>query len=116
MSAMVARLDQPAEVKRFARRAGDGEAGVKKVDLGEIPLEMAKVQLGTALKKTIDRSGSAYKDFGDPGLVSRAVAGEVPGWLARAWQRKKTRRELLIALAEGSDGVAKARTEITFDE
>jgi hypothetical protein len=64
-------------------------------NLPEIPLQMAKAQIGAALKKTIQRTDSVLKDFGDSSLVDRFCKGDVPSVFARAWARKETRRELI---------------------
>jgi urease alpha subunit len=63
---------------------------------------MAKCQIGAALRKSIARTNSVLKDFGDPSLVRRVCDGDVPSVIARAWQRADTRRELVKALAEES--------------
>jgi hypothetical protein len=84
------------------RLESEGEPRIQKVDLAEIPLEMAKCQIGAALKKTIARTDSVLKDFGDPSQVKRVCDGDVPSVLARAWQRIETRREFVAALAEES--------------
>lgn len=87
----------PMEVKRFDEDQG---AKVKKVDVAEIPLEVAKAQIGRAVSKVIRRTDAVLKDFGDPGLVKRVCDGEVPSVIARAWQRRDRRREFLRALIE----------------
>lgn len=70
--------------------------------IGYIPLDMAKAQIGSALRQTIHGTGSALKEFGDPSHVNRVCDGEIPTVIARAWQRANTRRELVRALAEES--------------
>lgn len=79
---------------------------VQKVDratvLEDITLEMAKCHIGQALKKTISRTDSVLKDFGDPSQVKRVCDGDVSSVLARAFMRPDTRRELVRALAEES--------------
>ena len=103
--ALVNRLDTGAESK------------VQKLDdaakAAEIPLETAKAQIGRALKRTIARTDSVLKDFGDPSQVKRVCDGDVPTVIARAWQREATRREFVLALAEES-GLAEVTTTVTL--
>jgi hypothetical protein len=89
----------PAPVQRLE---GHGEPPVQKVDYVEIPLEMAKAQLGSALRTTIRVTGAALKEFGDPSQVNRVCDGDIPSVLARAWARPHTRKELIKALADAS--------------
>ncbi len=94
---MMARASLPEPVQRVEN---DGESAVQKVDLEEIPLHMAKAQIGKALHQSITRTDSPLKDFGDPSHVKRVCEGDVPSVIARAWQRADTREEFVIALAK----------------
>src|SRR5688572_27314527 len=81
------------------------KAGLNNVEIPEIPLQMAKVQLGRAFRDSVKRSDAAFKEFGDRGQMSRICAGderEIPNWLARAWARPETRKQLVMALASES--------------
>lgn len=93
----------PAPVQRLETK---GDARVQKVDTArnveEIPLEMAKAHIGSALRKTIARTDSVLKDFGDPSQVKRVCDGDVPSVIARAFMKAETRREFVRALAEES--------------
>lgn len=99
----------PMEVQRLEK---SGETGVQKVDVPEITLEMAKVQLGSAVRATLRRTDSSLKEFGDPSQVNRVCDGEVPTVLARVWARVDTRRALVIALADES-GLFDIHTQIS---
>lgn len=70
------------------------------MDLNEIPLQMAKAEIGRALHQSITVTDSALKDFGDPSHVKRVCEGDVPSVIARAWQRKDTRDAFVTALAK----------------
>ena len=90
----------PMEVRRVddqgeSRRPENGPR-----EFPEISLDMAKAQIGHALRITI--GGSALKEFGDPSQVKRVCDGEIPAPLARAWQRQDRRRAFVRALAEES--------------
>jgi hypothetical protein len=93
----------PSPVNRLDGPRPTGETAVQKLDSLQIPLEMAKAQIGKAFAKTIARSASVLKDFGDPSQVKRFCDGDVSTVLAKAWQKPETRRELVKALAEESD-------------
>lgn len=83
--------------------AGAGESRVKKIDGVEIPLEMAKAQLGRAFRRTVRSDIDVRsKSFGDPGQVSRLGSGDWPEPLINAWRRVESRRELLRNLARES--------------
>jgi hypothetical protein len=90
----------------------DGVAdGPGTIDGVEIPLHMAKAQIGSALRRAIKRTEAAMKEFGDSGQVTRFCDGDVPSVFARAWARPETRRELVTALAEAS-GFYEAETTL----
>lgn len=93
---------------------GSAQRGtVNGVDLDDIPLAMAKAQLGRAFRDSVEGSGGVFKEFGDKGRISRVCSGEdIPDWLARAWARRRTRRELVLALADES-GFFEARMQLT---
>jgi hypothetical protein len=94
------------------KRADDaGETTVRTIDGVEIPLHMAKAQIGSALRRAIKRTEAAMKEFGDSGQVTRFCDGDVPSVFARAWARPETRRELVTALAEAS-GFYEAETTL----
>lgn len=98
----------PVPVQRLEN--GD-EARVQKVDPIDIPLHMAKAQIGSALKDAMKRSDLALKDLGDPSHVRRVCEGDIPNVIARAWSKPETRREFVIALAEAS-GLAEVETTV----
>lgn len=88
----------PMEVQRLDA----ADTSVQKMDLDDVPLQMAKSDLGRALQRMITRTDSALKDFGDPSHVKRICDGEFPSVIARAWVREDTRLEFVLALADAS--------------
>lgn len=88
----------PAEVQRLDAPTKT----VQKMDLDAMALQMAKVALGGALHRSIKRTESALKEFGDPSHVQRVCEGDISSVIARAWARSDTRREFVLALAEAS--------------
>lgn len=79
-----------------------GESRVKKIDDLDIPLEMARAQLGRAFRRTVRASDLKSSAFGDVGQVSRLGSGDWPEPVVKAWQRSESRRELLRQLARES--------------
>ena len=94
----------PALVKGVA---DEGSGQVNKVDM---PMDQAQKAIGRAVGKAITRSGSALKEFGDKGQVSRWCQGENPN-LAKLWQREDVRRQFVLALAEES-GLAEVEVTV----
>lgn len=83
--------------------------------VSEMSLQDAKKQIGSAFRVGVKRSDAAFKEFGDSGQISRICAGderEIPNWLARAWVRDDTRKQLVMALADAS-GFFEARVQLT---
>lgn len=102
----------PMEVQRVDDANVLGESGGPKSgprDMPEMSLDMAKAQIGSALRQTI--RGDALKEYGDPSHVNRVCDGEIPGPLARAWQRPDRRLEFVRELAKAS-GLHVVRTVI----
>jgi len=79
---------------------GGGKTLSQNRDLPEIPLAMAKCQLGHTVRRAI--RGHSEKEFGDAAQVTRVCQGEVNSVMARVWARPETRREWITALAEES--------------
>jgi hypothetical protein len=102
MPESVTKLDGAREGQRLDRLPATAKAAIQKVDYAEIPLEIAKVQIGSALRTTIRVTGAALKEFGDPSQVNRVCDGDIPSVLARAWARPQTRKEFIKALADAS--------------
>lgn len=90
------------EGQRLDRLPTTAKAAIQKVDLVDIPLETAKLQVGAALRTTIRVTGSALKEFGDPSQVNRVCDGEIPSVIARMWARPQVRKELIKSLADAS--------------
>jgi hypothetical protein len=88
-SSEVQRLDETGE--SLSPKSGPRQ-------LPNISLEMAKAQIGNALRRTIQ--GDSLKEYGDPSHVRRVCNGDISEPLARAWAHR--RRELVQALAEES--------------
>jgi hypothetical protein len=92
----------PMEVKRLdGENISRPQNGLPR-ELPAISLQMAKAQIGGALRTTIHRTGASLKEFGDPSRVNRVCDGEIPEALARAWQAEDRRKEFVLALAEAS--------------
>jgi hypothetical protein len=96
------------EVKRVARPVEHRPDTDNKFDhdprLDEIPLEMARMNMGAAIGRGI--GGESLKAYGDPGMVSKVVAGEkVPDYLAKLYANEDARQRFALALLEGIDGV-----------
>jgi hypothetical protein len=100
MKPMVQSPLPPMEVKGLDGDQWARGSKVQKLDDASITLDMAKAQLGRAIQKTIFRTNSVLKDFGDPSRVKRVCEGDISEVFARAWQRHDRRREFLRALAE----------------
>lgn len=83
---------------RAAAQPGAGE----RFTLDEIPLHMAKAQLGCAVKTALTRTDSPMKEFGTPAVVDRLCRGELSDVLGRIWARPDTREEFLLALMKAS--------------
>jgi hypothetical protein len=81
-----------------AAQSGDGDG----FTLEQIPLTMAKAQLGAAMKRAIRRTDSVLKEFGTPAVVDRMCSGDVSDVLGRIWARADTREEFLLALMKAS--------------
>lgn len=81
----------------------------------ELPIDLAKADIGRAVELTLQRTGSGLKDFGDKSQVGRWCKGQENPNIARLWQRPNVRREFLVALLEVS-GLARVRLSVTFDE
>lgn len=93
------------------QRSDEGRDGpVQKLD--SLPIEMAKAQIGSAIRDSLPR-GASLKEFGDPSQVNRLCDGDVNSILARVWARPDTRRKLVMALADAS-GFFEAR--VTLNE
>ena len=93
------------EDNRLDRLPTTAKGSVQKLDTAGIALdslEIAKVQMGAALRTTIRVSGAALKEFGDPSQVNRVCDGEIPSVLARMWARPEVRKELIKSLADAS--------------
>lgn len=98
----------PMEVKRVAPGVEHRSDVANKVGhdprLDEIPLEMARMGMGAAIGRGI--GGEALKAYGDPGSMSKVVAGEkVPDYLAKLYANEDARQRFALALLEGIDGV-----------
>lgn len=92
----------------------EGEPLVKTLDLVEMPLELAKAQLGMAIRHTLKVSKTALKEIADPSLVVRVCEGDkIPDWLARLWVHPDRQRALVEALAEQS---GQYRREVSLHE
>jgi hypothetical protein len=70
--------------------------------LDNLPLHIAKAQLGGAVKTALRRTDSVLKEFGTPAVVDRMCRGEVSDVLGRIWARPDTREEFLLALMKAS--------------
>jgi hypothetical protein len=102
MAETLPKANSSAEGQRLDRLPASAKSAVQKVDSVDMPLEISKKQIGSALRTTIRVTGSALKEFGDPSQVNRVCDGDIPSVLARAWARTHTRKELIKALAEES--------------
>lgn len=104
-----------AEVNRVQPANGDGNGAVNEVHrLEDVPLQMAKADLGRAVGQAIE--GRAFKEFGAKSLISGVVSGEkVPEYLARIYLDPAARRRLALALLKDDEAVT-MRTVIEIDE
>lgn len=90
----------PMEVNRSD---SEGEGAIQKVDLpADLPLEMAKMQLGATVRRTLKKTETPLKVVGDPSQVVRVCEGEIPSVLARVWANTERRREWIKAMAKES--------------
>src|SRR5688572_23355244 len=81
----------------------DGE--VNKVDPRlNVPLKQAKARFGAAVGDAIGLE--PLKAFGDKGMLSKVVAGDVPDYLARIVENDAARRRFALALLENDDQIA----------
>lgn len=83
-------------------------------NLPEIPLEMAKAQIGRTIAhmvKVATTEGGGLKDVGDPAQVRRVCAGDFTEVIARAYARDP--REFVKKLAEES---GRFDVRVTLDE
>jgi len=90
--------DAPNPVRASAQ-SGTGEllTGVPALEL-----QMAKAQLGGAIKSALVRTDSPMKEFGTPAVVERMCRGELSDVLGRVWARPDTREEFVLALVKAS--------------
>lgn len=94
--------------RRDAVRLGEephpvhGPAQNRVDELFTLDLEMAKAQLGGAVKTALTRTDSAMKEFGTPQVVDRLCRGELSDVLGRIWARPDTREEFVLALVKAS--------------
>ena len=88
-----------------------GAVPVNAVDrLATIPLAMAKVMVGAAIKEAI--GNQPLKQLGDKGLVAKLVTGEkVPEYLAAIARDERSRTRFALALLKG----ARVRRRIVID-
>jgi len=90
--------DREGDAPHPLRASAQGGTG----ELFPLELQMAKAQLGGAIKSALVRTDSPMKEFGTPAVVERMCRGELSDVLGRIWARADTREEFVEALVKAS--------------